>query len=336
MRDLVALPKAHLHLHFTGSMRHATLLELADLHGIRLPDALRRSEPLDLEATDQRGWFRFQRLYDSARAVVRTEADIRRLVLEAAQDDVAEGSGWLELQVDPSSYAKFLGGLTPTVELILDAVRQASAATGLGIGLVISANRTRHEFDARTLARVAIRYADAGVVGFGLCADERRGKARDFERAFSIARGGGLAAVPHGGELGGPQEVRDCLRALRAHRIGHGVRVVEDPKVLEELVVSRVTLEVCPTSNVALGVAADPAAVPLRALRAAGVPVALGADDPLLFASRLVPQYRMAREVHGFSDVDLAAFARDSIEASLAPEPVKVRLRAGVVAWLDS
>ncbi|MGQ0843272.1 MAG: adenosine deaminase [Sporichthyaceae bacterium] len=336
MRDLVALPKAHLHLHFTGSMRHATLLELSDLHGIRLPYELRRSEPLDLEATDQRGWFRFQRLYDGARAVVRTEADIRRLVLEAAQDDVAEGSGWLELQVDPSSYAKFLGGLTPTVELILDAVAEASRATGLGIGLVISANRTRHELDARTLARLAIRYADAGVVGFGLCADERRGKARDFERAFSIARGGGLAAVPHGGELGGPEEVRDCLRELRAHRIGHGVRVVEDPKVLEELAVSRVTLEVCPTSNVALGVADDPAAVPLRTLRAAGVPVALGADDPLLFGSRLVPQYRLARDVHGFSDADLATFARDSIEASLAPESVKARLRAGVVAWLDS
>ncbi len=336
-RDLIALPKAHLHLHFTGSMRHATLLELAQANEIHLPDALRSSEPLDdLEATDERGWFRFQRLYDAARAVVRTEADIRRIVLEAAQDDAAEGSGWLELQVDPSSYAKFLGGLTPTVELILDAAAEASRATGIGMGLVISANRTRHEMDARTLARLAIRYAGAGVVGFGLCADERRGKARDFEHAFRIARGGGLAAVPHGGELGGPQEVRDCLRELRAHRIGHGVRVVEDPKVLEELAVSRVTLEVCPTSNVALGIAAEPSDVPLKALRAAGIPVALGADDPLLFGSRLVPQYRMAREVHDFSDTDLAALARDSVEASLAPEDTKARLRSGIVQWLEN
>jgi len=336
-RDLRSLPKAHLHLHFTGSMRHATLLDLADQHGILLPDALRSAEPLEhLEATDARGWFRFQRLYDTARSVVRTEADVRRLVHEAAQDEVAEGSGWLELQVDPSTYARYLGGLPQTVELILDAAAQASAATGVGIGLVVAANRTRHPLDARTLARLAARYAGAGVVGFGLSNDERRGAARDFDRAFAIARRAGLAAVPHGGELGGPGEVRDCLRVLHAHRIGHGVRAVEDVALLEELAAARVTLEVCPASNVALGVAPNAAAVPLTVLRRAGVQVALGADDPLLFGARLVAQYEIARTVHGCSDIDLAELARASVEASLAPEDVKARLRAGIADWLAS
>lgn len=333
-RDLRTLPKAHLHLHFTGSMRHATLLDLAEQHGLRLPDQLRSREPLELEATDERGWFRFQRLYDTARGVVQTEADVRRLVLEAAQDEAAEGSGWLELQVDPSTYARFLGGLTPTVELILDATRSASAATGVGIGLVIAANRTRHPYDARTLARLAAQYVDAGVVGFGLSNDERRGRAADFARAFEIARHAGLAAVPHGGELGGPTEVRDCLRALRAHRIGHGVRAVEDEALLEELAAARVTLEVCPTSNVALGVAPDTAAVPVRTLMAADVPIALGADDPLLFGSRLVDQYALARDVHGCTDAELADLARHSVEGSLAPEDVKHRLRGRIAAWL--
>jgi adenosine deaminase len=333
-RDLTLLPKAHLHLHFTGSMRHATLLDLAEQHGVRLPEQLRNSRPLDLGAAEAPGWFRFQRLYDIARSVVQTEADVRRLVREAAQDDAAEGSGWLELQVDPSTYARHLGGLTPTIELILDAATEATRATGVGMGLVIAANRTRHPLDARTLARLAGRYAGAGVVGFGLSNDERRGRARDFERAFDIARRSGLAAVPHGGELGGPAEVRDCLRHLRAHRIGHGVRAVEDPALLEQLALARVALEVCPSSNVAMGVAADPAAVPLRTLRAAGVPVALGADDPLLFGARLVEQYRIAREAHGCSDAELAALARDSVEASLAPESVKARLRAGIADWL--
>ncbi len=333
-RDLVALPKAHLHLHFTGSMRHTTLLELAAAHGLRLPEQLRSREPLDLEATDERGWFRFQRLYEAARAVVQTEAAVRRLVLEAAQDDAAEGSGWLELQVDPSTYARHLGGLTPTVELILDATRVATATTGVGIGLVIAANRTRDPLDARTLARLAVRYSGAGVVGFGLSNDERRGHARDFDRAFEIARAGGLAALPHGGELGGPGEVRDCLRSLRAHRIGHGVRAVEDAALVEELAAARVTLEVCPASNVALGVAADAAAVPLRTLLAADVPIALGADDPLLFGSRLVAQYAIARDSHGCSDSELATLARDSVEGSLAPEDVKNKLRAGIAGWL--
>ena len=192
-RDLRTLPKAHLHLHFTGSLRPATMRELAASHDVRLPDALRGGEPPELTATDERGWFRFQRLYDTARSVLQTEADIRRLVLEAAEDDRAEGSGWLEIQVDPTTYATRLGGLTPTVELILDAARAAEAATGVGIGVVIAANRTRHPLDARTLARLAARYAGDGVVGFGLSNDERRGSAADFAPAFRIAARAGLA-----------------------------------------------------------------------------------------------------------------------------------------------
>src|SRR5207342_2191895 len=101
-RDLSQLPKAHLHLHFTGSMRHSTLLELAARDGIRLPDQLVSQWPPELSATDEKGWFRFQRLYDVARSVLRTEGDVRRLVLEAAEDDVDDGGGWLEIQVDPS------------------------------------------------------------------------------------------------------------------------------------------------------------------------------------------------------------------------------------------
>src|SRR6476660_7740058 len=96
-RDIRRLPKAHLHLHFTGSMRPATLLELADKHGVHLPEALTSGEPPKLRATDERGWFRFQRLYDIARSCLRTPEDLHRLVREAAQEDVADGSGWLEI-----------------------------------------------------------------------------------------------------------------------------------------------------------------------------------------------------------------------------------------------
>ena len=334
LRDLRTLPKAHLHLHFTGSLRPATLRELAVLHGVRLPDALRGGEPPQLTATDERGWFRFQRLYDTARSVVRTEADIRRLLAEAAEDDRHEGSGWLEIQVDPTSYATWLGGLTPTVEIILDAARRASAATGVGIGVVIAANRTRHPLDARTLARLAARYAGAGVVGFGLSNDERRGRAEDFAPAFRIAARAGLISVPHGGELAGAASVAACLDGLGARRIGHGVRAVEAPDLLGRLAEHGTTLEVCPVSNVRLGVFPSPADVPLRVLREAGVPVALGADDPLLFGSRLVEQYDVARLDHGLADEELAELARCSVRASTAPDGIRSRLLAGIDAWL--
>jgi adenosine deaminase len=333
-RPIAALPKAHLHLHFTGSMRHATLVELAREHGVHLPEALAEDWPPQLSAADERGWFRFQRLYDIARSVVRTQADVRRLITEAAQDERAEGSGWLELQIDPSGYAHRFGGLTPTLELVLAAAAAAASATGVGIGIIVAANRTRHPLDARTLARLAAAYAGRGVTGFGLSNDERRGSTADFAPAFRIAARAGLWSVPHGGELAGPASVQSCLDELHADRIGHGVSAVDDPALLARLAVSQTTLEVCPTSNVSLGVAATARDVPLRELLAAGVPVSLGADDPLLFGPRLAAQYELARQVHGLDDGELAGLARMSVLGSAAPPSTKHDLLAGVDKWL--
>ncbi|MEU4081557.1 adenosine deaminase [Streptomyces venezuelae] len=335
-RDLSSLPKAHLHLHFTGSMRPTTLIELADKYGVHLPEALSSGTPPKLRATDERGWFRFQRLYDIARSCLRSPEDIQRLVREAAQEDVRDGSGWLEIQVDPTSYAPHLGGLIPALEVILDAVEAASRETGLGMRVLVAANRMKHPLEARTLARLAVRFADRGVVGFGLSNDERRGMARDFDRAFAIARDGGLLAAPHGGELTGPASVRDCLDDLRASRIGHGVRSAEDPRLLRKLAERGVTCEVCPASNVALGVYEKHEDVPLRTLFEAGVPLALGADDPLLFGSRLAAQYEIARRHHGFTDAELAELARQSVRGSAAPEGVRAKLLAGIDDWLAS
>src|SRR6202451_1264910 len=180
LRPLAALPKAHLHLHFTGAMRHATLVELAGRHGIRLPAALTDEWPPRLSGTDERGWFRFQRLYDMARSVLRTPADVRRLITETAEDERAEGSRWLEVQVDPDGYAARFGGSAAVLELVLDAAAGACAATAVGIGVVVAANRTKHPLEARTLARLAVQYAGRGVTGFGLSDDERGGPARDL------------------------------------------------------------------------------------------------------------------------------------------------------------
>jgi len=333
-RDLRSLPKAHLHLHFTGSMRHTTLLELAEREGLVLPDALVEDWPPVLSAADEKGWFRFQRLYDVARSVLCTEGDVRRLVLEAAEDDVADGSRWLEIQVDPSGYAAKFGGITAFTDLVLDAVRQASEATGLGIGVIIAANRTRHPLDARTLARVAGQYSDRGVVGFGLSNDERRGRTEDFAAAFAIARRADLNLVPHGGELLGPASVRTCIDQLGARRLGHGVRSVEDPALLDELVAAGVALEVCPTSNVSLGVYSDLSSVPLPQLLDAGATVALGADDPLLFGSRLAGQYATMRAAHDLSDHTLADLGRMSLRASRAPSDVVRAALADIDTWL--
>ena len=334
MRDLQALPKAHLHLHFTGSMRHTTLLELAERDGIPLPDSLVSEWPPELSAADEKGWFRFQRLYDVARSVLRTEDDVRRLVREAAEDDVRDGGRWLEIQVDPSGYGARFGGITAFTDLVLDAVAVASRETGLGMAVVIAANRTRHPLDARTLARLAAQYAGRGVVGFGLSNDERRGSTADFAPAFAIAERAGLLLVPHGGELRGAAHIRTCLDNLHPGRLGHGVRCAEDPELLDRIVQAGVALEVCPVSNVALGVYSDLTSVPLPQLLEAGATVALGADDPLLFGSQLAGQYATMRAAHDLTDETLAELARMSIRASCAPDDVAKSVLADVDGWL--
>ena len=339
-RSVSDLPKAHLHLHFTGSMRVGTVRDLAAQHGIRLPASLTTDWPPRFDTTDVRGWFRFQRLYDAARACVRGEAEMRRIVREAAQDDAAEGSRWLEIQVDPTSYAPFVGGITPALEIVLDEARVVSGEPGAaGVGVVVAASRMRHPLEARTLARLAARHAGEGagtVVGFGLSNDERRGETEEFAAAFRIARRGGLALVPHAGELLGAEAVAATLDAVAPERLGHGVRSVEDPRVLDRVVEQGVALEVCPLSNVALGVYDSAADVPLRTLVEAGAQVALGADDPLIFGSRLADQYASARVDHGFGDLELAALARTSWAVSRAPADVRAAAERDIEAWLGA
>ena len=118
------------------------MVELAQTHGVSLPPALTEEWPPELSTADERGWFRFQRLYDTARSVLRTPDDLCRLVREIAEDERAEGSGWLELQADPSGFAARYGGITAFTELLLDAAEKAARAADIGIGIIIAANRT--------------------------------------------------------------------------------------------------------------------------------------------------------------------------------------------------
>jgi len=323
MRDLLSLPKAHLHLHLEGGMRPSTLQERCDHYGVEVPVI--------------RGFGNFTAFADTYLAacdVLRTDDDLARLVTECIEDAAASGAVWIELAFHPAHHRDRFGTDQRIVEVVLAAMATASAETGVGSGLMLSADRTKDPADAVELAELAAAFAGRGVVSFGLANDEVIGPPEPYAEAYAIARAAGLLSTPHAGELCGPESVRGALDALGADRIQHGVRAVEDPALVQRLVDERVCLDVCPTSNLSLSVIDRLEDHPLPGLLAAGVRCSVNADDPLLFGPGLLEEYEVCRSTLGLDDDALASVATTSIEASGASDQIKAQGLAGVAHWL--
>jgi adenosine deaminase len=330
VRDLAALPKAHLHVHLEGAMRPATLAELAETAGVPTP-AVR----------EYRSFAEFTLRYQAASWLIRSAPDLRRVVREVIEDAAVDGAVWVEPHFYPPRYAAgllspSLGSEAEVLELVLDEARSTAARLGIGAGVLVSTLRHRDPAEAVRLARLAAGYADAGVVSFGLAADESLFGPEPFAEAFTVARDAGLISAPHAGELAGPASVRGALDALGAQRICHGVRAVEDPALVQRLAASPVCLDVCPSSNVMLSVVPSLEAHPLARLLDAGVRCTLNGDDPLLFGPGVLGEFELARTAMSLADEQLAAMARTSIEASGAPAELTAAGVAGVNDWLRS
>jgi adenosine deaminase len=318
------LPKAHLHLHLSGALRPTLLRELLDRDG--LPDP----EPAD-------GTFEtFLRSMAVAAQALRTPDDYARLLHELAEDAAAEGVVWLEpaTSLRPALAQQLaLPDQEAVLKLLIAMASDAERDTGVGIGFMVAANRTRSPSEAEHLAALASRYAGRGVVSFGLADDERRGPAEQFGQAFAIARSAGLISAPHAGEHGGPESVRAALDVLGAGRVQHGVRAIEDTDLVHRLVDEQICLDVCPTSNAHLKVVPELESHQLPALVEAGVRVSLNADCPTVFGCGLLGEYELSRRVFGFDDRTLATIAETSIRASGAPEALRSAAVANIARW---
>jgi len=322
-RDLRLLPKAHLHLHLEGAMRPGTLADLAAEAGVAPPPV--------------RGYASFTEFglqYRAASALIATEEHLRRVVREVVDDAADDGAVWVEPHFYPPRYAGQLGSAEEVLEIVIDEGERAAAARGIGCGWIVSALRDAEVTQAVDLAALAAKYAGTGVVAFGLASDEARFPPEPFAEAFGIARDAGLICAPHAGELAGPESVRGALDALGARRICHGVRAVEDPALVERLAAEEVVLDVCPTSNVMLGVVGSVEQHPLAALLDAGVRCSLNGDDPLLFGPGLLAEYELARDGMGLSDEQLAQLARSSLVGSGAPCELVAEAVEHVEEWL--
>jgi len=324
-RSLATLPKAHLHLHLEAAMRPSTLHELAAEHGIRVP-----------ELTAFSTFPEFLDVYVAATESLRRPDDLRRLVRELAEDAAVDGAMWVEFHVYPPLWSGRFGSDEDALDLTLEAARHAEAVTGVGMGVVLAADRTLDPGEAVRAARMAASRAGAGVTTFGLASDETDHPPGPFAEAFRIARDAGLVAAPHAGELAGPASVREAIDLLGADRLGHGVRSVEDPELVRRLADDGIVCDLCPTSNLVLGLYPSLEEHPFAQLLDAGVRVTINTDDPLLFGAGLAEEYESVRRAFGLSDATMAGIARTSVEASGAPAATKRTALEEISRWLGT
>jgi adenosine deaminase len=317
------IPKAELHVHLEGAAPPALMRRIARRNGLDVPPEL-------IGADDRYAWrdfLHFLELYDQAVGLLRTVEDYRDLVYEYLVACAGQGAIYVELTASPDHAAH--AGLTDEqhVEALARGIDDARDATGIEARVIMTCVRQFGTERAEEVARRALATPHPYVVGFGIAGDEAHFPPEPFAGAFAIAHEGGLGCTAHAGEWAGPESIRGALGLPGVTRIGHGVRAVEDPALVAELAERGTVLEVCPTSNVVLGVFADYAHHPLRALHDAGVRVTLGSDDPPYWGASIGGEYEVAQERLGFSADELLAITRTAVDAAFAPDGVRSGLR---------
>src|SRR3954449_5964103 len=284
---IASLPKAEIHVHHVGSASPRIVSELAARH----PGTV----PADLDALRDFYTFRdfahFIEVYLAVVDLVREPEDVRLLTYEIAVEMAGQGIRYAEVTLTP--YTSVLAGIP--IEAFVEAVEDARAAAERDHGI-----RLRWVYDipgefgvhsGKETLGYALRHAPETLLGFGLGGPEVGVDRPQFKEIFAQARAAGLHSVPHAGETTGPETVWDAVLNLGAERIEHGITAARDPRLLAHLAEHQITLDVCPNSNVALGVVPAMEQHPLPALVAAGVPVSINSDDPPMFGTTLTQEY---------------------------------------------
>lgn len=317
------LPKIELHLHHEGAAPPAFIRQLAhekrvDLSGIFKPDG----------SYDFRDFAHFLSVYEAACEVLKTPEDFRRLTLAILEESAENGVVYSETFLSPD----FCGGgdlhaWRDYLNAIQDAADEAERKFDITLRGVVTCVRHFGPEQARRSAHCAAETAGNWITGFGMGGNEAIGTQGDFKWSFDCAREAGLRLTTHAGEFGGPDSVRDAVRDLGVERIGHGVRAIEDVDLVRELVDREITLEVCPGSNVVLGLFPDFAAHPIAKLRDAGVKVTISTDDPPFFHTTMRREYEMLNAAFGWEAGDFAALNEMALNAAFCDDDTRARVK---------
>lgn len=316
------LPKIELHLHLEGAAPPAFIRGLA------------KEKHVDISGIfDERGAYKyadfwdFLKVYEAATSVLQTPEDYRRLTLAVLEESAASGVIYSETFLSPDFCGnRDVAAWREYLAAIREAADEAEAKDGIVLRGIITCIRHFGPEKARETAICAAETSGDWIVGFGIAGDEKAGKPKDFAWAFDCAREAGLRLTAHAGEWGGPESVRDALDDLRVERIGHGVRAIEDLALVDRLAEDGIVLEVCPGSNVALGLYPDWRSHPVHRLRERGVKVTVSTDDPPFFHTTMSHEYDRLADAFDWDDGVFDDLARTSVQAAFVDENIKQKL----------
>lgn len=326
------MPKVELHRHLEGSLRLETMLDIARLHGISVPDDVAGLSNLVQMQDDEGFSFRnFLAKFDTLRLFYRSPEAIHRITREAIEDAAKDNIRYLELRFTPVALSRAERfPLNEVMDWVIAAARQASADFGVAVRLIPSVNRHERPELAEQVAWLAAERLNQGVVGLDLAGNEAEFESKPFYAVFKEARQAGLHIAIHAGEWGPAENVQEALLQLGADRIAHGVRVLDDEAVTQLARTRGTPFEVCVTSNYQSGVVRQPGAHPLRPMLDAGLNVTINTDDPSISRITLSHEYYVACNDLGLSLDALKARIVAAAEAAFLPETERLEMVGGL------
>ncbi|MFT7252776.1 MAG: adenosine deaminase [Paracoccaceae bacterium] len=315
-------PKIELHLHLEGAAPPEFIRRLADEKKIKLDGVF----------TEQgnyayRDFPHFLQVYEAATGVLKSPEDYARLVRAVLEQSAAHGVVYSETFISPDFCGGGdLGAWREYLAAIKEAADQAEVRDGIILRGIITPIRHFGPDRAKPIAICAAETVGDFITGFGIAGDEMSGKPVDFAYSFDMAREAGLRLTAHAGEWGGAQSIWDALRDLKVERIGHGVHAINDPELVEHLAETGVVLEVCPGSNVVLGVYPDWQSHPIERLREKGVKVTVSTDDPPFFGTTMSHEYDRLADTFGWDEEIFAEITKTALEAAFCDAETRARV----------
>ncbi|MFN8610431.1 MAG: adenosine deaminase [Vulcanimicrobiota bacterium] len=321
------MPKAELHTHVEGAVRPETILNIAEQYELPLPAPTVDELKQKIAMRQGENLLDFLKKFDHFRFVFDRPETLSRLAFECIEDNARENIVYTELRINPRKNTEKVS-IDQVLDSVLNGMEKAKSELGVDCRLIASINRSYPVESAWEIARAAVARKDRGVVGLDLAGDEVNHPASKFAEVFDYARSNGLRITIHAGEARGPESVMQAVDLCHAERIGHGVRLHEDPAAMRALRDKGTVLEMCPESNKLLNVTPDLKAYPLKKYMEFGIPVTINTDDRHIFDVNLAHEYTSLAENTGLSLQQLQGVARNAVKAAFLPTDQKQALMA--------